>query len=104
MVNESPDDAAVSKLMRGIRASRPAWEPVRTLASITLDLNFVTMSLVPLHSPLAELRLRRRITGQPTFSRSSWAGIPANVRVFKYSCGMLSSGTPPSRNAESALR
>uniref|UniRef100_A0A0A9A1D4 Uncharacterized protein n=1 Tax=Arundo donax TaxID=35708 RepID=A0A0A9A1D4_ARUDO len=69
----------------------PMRVPVMICASMTFSPNRVIVILVPLHSPVLWLMLRRSITGRPTLSLRWWFGIPGCFKVLRNSVGNCSS-------------
>ena len=103
-VKDSSDDEEVDMIIRGINADLFRWSPDKILASMTLSLNPVTISLVPLHNPSGGSRLRSKIIGQPIFIVIECDGNPGGLMEFKYSIGILSFLDPDSSMAASTLR
>lgn len=74
-------------IMRGIYAFEPLAFPVIISPSITLVVSWVTISLVPLQSPLEGSRFRRSIIGTPIFRCRMWSGSPLIEIVLRNSVG-----------------
>ncbi|XBI32719.1 hypothetical protein VPH35_056134 [Triticum aestivum] len=75
---------------RGIRGRNtllPACWPSTISASIAFLMNPRTISLVPLHNPLAGSMFRNNIIGKLIFNLRIWGGRPLGVNEFKNSAG-----------------
>ena len=70
-------------MIRGMYTFWPTCVSVIIFASMYLFPSWVIVILVPLHKPADWLMFWRSITGRPTFSLSSWFGIPGNFKLMR---------------------
>ena len=70
-------------MMRDMYTFWPTYVPVIIFALIYLFSSWFIIILVPQHKAGDWLIFSRSITGWPTFSLSSWFGIPGNFKLMK---------------------
>ena len=70
-------------MMRDMYTFWPTYVPVIIFALIYLFSSWFIIILIPLHKAGDWLIFSRSITGWPTFSLSSWFGIPGNFKLMK---------------------